>query len=74
MGLAARGLDNHVPGTASFVSYLGAMLDVHVRLNGTDHVVVQIPNKADGLAPAVGDTIEVGWPASACLVFPREAA
>ncbi len=74
LGPAARGLDNHVPGTVSFVSYLGAMLDVHVRLNGTDHVVVQIPNKADGLAPAVGDTIEVGWPASACLVFPRETA
>lgn len=74
LGPAARGLDNHVPGKVSFVSYLGAMLDVHVRLNDTDHVVAQIPNKADGLTPAVGDAIEVGWPASACLVFPRETA
>ncbi len=73
LGPAAHGLDNHVPGAVSFVSYLGAMLDVHVRLNATDHVVVQVPNRSDGLAPAVGDAIEVGWPASACLVFPREA-
>ena len=74
LGAAAHGLDNHVSGTVSFVSYLGAMLDVHVRLNETDHVVVQISNRSDGLVPAVGDAIEVGWPASACLVFPREAA
>ncbi|MGL4438434.1 MAG: ABC transporter ATP-binding protein [Bosea sp. (in: a-proteobacteria)] len=74
LGPAAHGLDNRVLGTVSFVSYLGAMLDVHVRLNDRDHVVVQISNRPDGLVPAVGDAIEVGWPASACLVFPREAA
>ena len=74
LGAAAAGLDNHASGKVGFVSYLGALLDVHVHLNDTDHVVVQIPNRADGLVPAVGDTIEVGWPASACLVFPREAA
>jgi putative spermidine/putrescine transport system ATP-binding protein len=74
LGAAAAGLDNHASGKVGFVSYLGALLDVHVHLNDTDHVVVQIPNRADGLVPAVGDTIEVGWPASACLAFPREAA
>jgi putative spermidine/putrescine transport system ATP-binding protein len=74
LGAAAQGLDNHAAGTVTFVSYLGALLDVHVRLNATDHVVVQIPNRSDGQVPAVGDMIEVGWPASACLVFPREAA
>ncbi|MCX7326446.1 MAG: ABC transporter ATP-binding protein [Hyphomicrobiales bacterium] len=72
LGPAAQGLDNHVSGAVGFVSYLGAMLDVHVRLNAADHVVVQVPNRSDGLAPAVGDAIEVGWPTSACLVFPRE--
>jgi putative spermidine/putrescine transport system ATP-binding protein len=74
LGAEAAGLDNHAAGTVSFVSYLGAMLDVHVRLNDTDHVVAQIPNRADGRIPAVGDAITIGWPASACLVFPREAA
>jgi putative spermidine/putrescine transport system ATP-binding protein len=73
LGTAAIGLDNHTSGTVAFVSYLGGMLDVHVRLNDRDQVVVQIPNRGDGLVPAVGDTIEVGWPASACLVFPRNA-
>jgi len=74
LGAEAAGLDNHAAGTVSFVSYLGAMLDVHVRLNDTDHVVAQIPNRADGRIPAVGDAITIGWPASACLVFTREAA
>ncbi|MDP2802058.1 MAG: ABC transporter ATP-binding protein [Phreatobacter sp.] len=74
LGAAAQGLANHATGKVTFVSYLGALLDVHVRLNDTDHVVVQIPNRSDGHVPAVGDMIEVGWPASACLVFPREVA
>jgi putative spermidine/putrescine transport system ATP-binding protein len=73
LGTAAVGLDNHTAGIVTFVSYLGGMLDVHVRLNDRDQVVAQIPNRGDGLVPAVGDTIEVGWPASACLVFPRDA-
>ena len=74
LGTAAFALDNHTAGIVTFVSYLGGMLDVHVRLNDRDQVVVQIPNRRDGLTPAVGDTIEVGWPASACLVFPRDPA
>ena len=73
IGAATAGLDNHMTGTVMFVSYLGGLLDIHVRLNDRDQVVVQIPNRGDGLVPVVGDSIEVGWPASACLVFPREA-
>jgi putative spermidine/putrescine transport system ATP-binding protein len=73
LGPASATLDNQATGKVTFVSYLGGMLDVHVRLNDHDQVVVQIPNRGDGLVPAVGDSIAVGWPAGACLVFSSEA-
>jgi putative spermidine/putrescine transport system ATP-binding protein len=66
---ALSGLDNSLPGTVEFVSYLGALIDIHVRLSPADRVVVQIANREGGLAPEVGQTVHVGWPASAGLVF-----
>jgi putative spermidine/putrescine transport system ATP-binding protein len=63
------GLDNRLPGTVEFVSYLGALTDIHVRLSPADRVVVQIANRDGGFAPQVGQHVHVGWPASAGLVF-----
>jgi putative spermidine/putrescine transport system ATP-binding protein len=74
LGAAAEALENRMTGTVVFVSYLGAMLDVHVRLNDKDQVVLQVPNRRDGLVPAIGDTVTVGWPAEAGLAFARETA
>jgi putative spermidine/putrescine transport system ATP-binding protein len=65
----ANGLDNRLPGRVEFVSYLGAVLELHVRLSPTDRVVVQMPNRGDAAVPAVGDAAEVGWPREAGLVF-----
>ncbi|HUA55291.1 MAG TPA: ABC transporter ATP-binding protein [Candidatus Sulfotelmatobacter sp.] len=62
-------LDNALPGTVEFVSYLGALIDVHVRLSPADRLVVQIANREGGFAPEVGQSVHVGWPASAGLVF-----
>ena len=62
------GLDNSLPGTVEFVSYLGALIDIHVRLSPGDRVVVQIANR-DHFTPEVGQQVHVGWPASAGLVF-----
>jgi len=70
--IAARplaGLDNDLPGTVEFVSYLGAQIDIHVRLSPADRLVVQIANRADGFAPEVGQQVHVGWQASAGQVF-----
>ena len=50
----ANGMDNRLPGKVEFVSYLGAVLELHVRLSPADRVVVQLPNRGDA-APAVGD-------------------
>ena len=63
------GLDNRLPGTVEFVSYLGALIDIHVRLSPADRLVVQIANREGGFAPDVGQSVHVGWPASAGLVF-----
>jgi putative spermidine/putrescine transport system ATP-binding protein len=70
IGPAPRvGLDNSLPGTVEFVSYLGALIDIHVRLSPNDRLVVQIANRDGGFAPEVGQPVHVGWPASAGLVF-----
>jgi putative spermidine/putrescine transport system ATP-binding protein len=63
------GLDNCLPGTVEFVSYLGAMIDIHVRLSPSDRLVVQIANREGGFAPEVGQKVHVGWRASAGQVF-----
>ena len=64
------GLDNNLPGKVDLVSYLGAALDVRVRLSPDDRVIVQLPNRVNGEAPAEGEVMYVGWPAEAGLVFP----
>jgi putative spermidine/putrescine transport system ATP-binding protein len=62
------GLDNDLPGTVEFVSYLGAQIDIHVRLSSADRLVVQIANRGS-FAPEVGQQVHVGWQASAGQVF-----
>jgi putative spermidine/putrescine transport system ATP-binding protein len=70
IGLEPRsGLDNSLPGTVEFVSYLGALIDIHVRLSPSDRLVVQIANREGGFTPEVGQPVHVGWPASAGQVF-----
>src|SRR5690348_7829578 len=63
------GLDNSLPGTVEFVSYLGALIDIHVRLSPRDRLIVHIANREDGFAPEVGQAVHVGWPASAGRIF-----
>ena len=61
--------DNVFEGTVEFVSYLGAMIDVHVRLAGDDKVVVQIANRSEWKPPALGDRVNVGWSRDTGRVF-----
>jgi len=78
MALSASPLqnaDNSLPGTVEFVSYLGALLDLHVRLSPDDLVIVQMPNRADGVAvPGIGDRVHVGWAAGDGRVFLDEGS
>ncbi len=66
---APTGLDNSVPGVVEFVSYLGAMIDLHVRVSPEERIVAQLPNRADTDLPAVGEQVHVGWPVGDGLVF-----
>jgi putative spermidine/putrescine transport system ATP-binding protein len=77
VGIATQpmaGLDNCLPGVVEFVSYLGASIDIHVRLSPAERVIAQIANRAGGYMPAIGDTVQVGWPADAATVFSGNAA
>jgi putative spermidine/putrescine transport system ATP-binding protein len=66
---AHAGMDNSLPGVVEFVSYLGATVDMHVRISAKERVVVQIPNRAGGLVPEVGTQVHVAWPAVNGIVF-----
>jgi putative spermidine/putrescine transport system ATP-binding protein len=69
---APNGADNRVPGKVAFISYLGAVLELHVRLSDADQVVVQLPNRGDTLVPRAGDTVEVCWQRDAGMVFAEQ--
>jgi putative spermidine/putrescine transport system ATP-binding protein len=69
-GTPSAGLANYFPGEVEFVSYLGGLIDIHVRLSETDRVIAQIPNRDDGFVPHVGDKVHVGWTEAAASVFP----
>jgi putative spermidine/putrescine transport system ATP-binding protein len=72
LSLDAGSQDNRLPGTVEFVSYLGAVLELHVRLSPADRVVVQLPNRGGTAIPTVGDAVEVGWRRDAGMVFARQ--
>jgi len=74
LGSAPLGLENDLPGTVEFVSYLGAALDLRVRLSDTDRVTVQLANRQDGKVPEVGERVHVGWSADAGRIFPPDDA
>ena len=63
------GMDNHLPGVVEFVSYLGATVDVHVRISPKERVLAQLPNRADGSISKVGDNVHVAWPAGDGIVL-----
>ncbi len=63
-------LDNDLEGTVEFVSYLGALIDVHVRLSPSHRLVAQVANRAGGYVPEIGSRVHAGWRAADAPVFP----
>ena len=63
------GADNCFPGKIEFASYLGGILEYHVRLTPQDRWLVQAPNKFADATHAVGDSVHLHWPAEASLVL-----
>ena len=66
---SAAPMDNTFDGVVEFVSYLGAQVDVHVRLSPSERVIVQMPNRPDHPTPVVGSTVRIGWDRSTGRVF-----
>ena len=64
-----QGLDNCVEGTVEFVSYLGAQIDIHVRISPHERLIAQIANRAGDFTPHVGDQVYVGWSCTDARVF-----
>ena len=64
-----EGVENCLEGTVEFVSYLGAQIDIHVRISPRERLIAQIANRAGGFAPLVGDQVHVGWASSDAKVF-----
>ena len=67
-GVGHGELRQSLPGTVEFVSYLGASIDVHVRVSPAESIVVSQPNRFDGLVPKEGDRTEVCWQSAAPLL------
>ena len=59
MAAPQAGMDNNLPGVVEFVSYLGATVDLHVRISPKERVVVQVPNQGGGLLPKVGAQVHM---------------
>jgi putative spermidine/putrescine transport system ATP-binding protein len=69
LGPDAASFDNRIPGTVEFVSYLGASIDVHVRVSPAESIVVSQPNRFDGRVPKEGDRTEVCWQSAAAVIL-----
>lgn len=62
-------VENCIEGTVEFVSYLGAQIDIHVRISPRERLVAQITNRAGDFTPLVGDRVHVGWASTDARVF-----
>jgi putative spermidine/putrescine transport system ATP-binding protein len=73
VGAEAESCANRFPARVEHVSYLGAQLDIDVRLTGKDRILLQLPNRQGTVEPKPGDMITIGWAEDAGLIYPREA-
>ncbi len=69
LGPNAPQSDNVFDGEVTFVSYLGAVIELRVALSPKDAVVLQMPNRPEAQMPSVGERIQVGWARSTAHVF-----
>ena len=72
IGAEADSCTNRFPARVEHVSYLGALLDIDVRLTEQDRILLQLPNRQGAAEPKPGDMITIGWAEDAGLVYPRE--
>ena len=71
---SGEAFDNSFEGEVAFVSYLGAALETHVRLNPQEQIVALTPNVAGLVAPRIGERLRVGWGREDGRIFTGSAA
>jgi putative spermidine/putrescine transport system ATP-binding protein len=69
VGAEAAHLDNAFEGVVEYISYLGSVLDVRVKLTPQDRIIVQIANRLGQPLPVIGETLKLGWSATVGRVF-----
>jgi len=58
-----------LPGVVEFVSYLGAPIDMHVRIHPRERVVAQVSTERQSRAKVGGAGSHVAWPGWHSIVF-----
>lgn len=61
-------MQNSIPGDVEIVSYMGGLIDLHIRLSPSDLVIAQVANREGAAIPEIGDKVFVNW--SNAKVFP----
>jgi putative spermidine/putrescine transport system ATP-binding protein len=64
---------NAVPGRVEVLSYLGPVIEAHVRVTPAERLVVHVANRPGAPVPATGDAVTVSWTREAGLILAGEA-
>jgi putative spermidine/putrescine transport system ATP-binding protein len=72
LGEAARAQDNRFSGRVEHVTYLGSLIELNVRFNAHDRLLLRIPNRPGSQEPNEGDDITIGWAAASGLIYASE--
>ncbi len=72
LGEVPQHLENRKVGVVDYISYLGATIDVHLRLGETTRIVVQIANQEGFREPRTGDQMAIGWAQTTGLMYASE--
>jgi putative spermidine/putrescine transport system ATP-binding protein len=65
--------DNRMLGRVEYISYLGAAIEVHLRVGESTRVVVQVANREGVQEPKKDDELWIGWAKTTGLVYPLES-
>ena len=60
---------NRLEGEVTFASYLGPVLELHLRLSAEDRITVHLPNRGGAGLIRAGDRVSIGWPQHTGIVF-----
>jgi putative spermidine/putrescine transport system ATP-binding protein len=69
VGEGASAMENSYMGRVEYVSYLGSIYEMRLRLNDSDTLMVHMPNRDGVSEPSMGEQIPVGWSREAGMAY-----